>query len=281
MIYGNTCQETEFQQYIYTSSLMDSRLLDNDKASLHMDDLWSTWFGVAHEQTGHLPRFCIYPRLQNLVDVASDTPTRQYPSLVSFVGDTGSGKSTIIRALIRMLAPRAQNRFQVPVQGTAGDGFDSTSSDVHLFADPHTIATEVPRFFIGRISIYDVMRTTNSLLSDCEGFSGTDTPLAHQLVLEAAKAQMYRAKQDAALLSAPVPAREVVDPLAQHTSSASIQVDLQWGNVLAPLGRQTALAPKRPGQIDPKSRSMVVKNIYPRLLYAFSDVVCFVTNNSR
>jgi hypothetical protein len=87
--------------------------------------------------------------------------------------------------------------------------------------------------------------------------------------------------QDGALPSAPVPAREVVDTLAQHTSSASIHIDLQWGKVLAPLGVQTAFDSKHPGQIDPKSRIMVVKTIFARLLYAFSDVVCFVTNNSR
>ncbi|KAM0227446.1 hypothetical protein ACHAP5_012176 [Fusarium lateritium] len=252
-MYGNACEETEFQQF-----------LSKDKVSLHVDDLWSTWFGVAHERSGHFPQLSIYPRLQTLVDNTADRPPRQYPSLISFVGDTGSGKSTLIRALIRMLAPRAQESFQVPVQGTAGDGFDSTSSDVHLFADPHTGATEVPRFFV-----------------DCEGFSGTDTPVARQLVLDAAKAPVSRATQDGTLRSAPAPVREVVDPLARHTSSASIRVDLQWGKVLAPVEAQTTLGRKRPGQVDPKSRSMVVKTIYPRLLYAFSDVVCFVTNNSR
>ncbi|KAH7173285.1 uncharacterized protein B0J16DRAFT_405679 [Fusarium flagelliforme] len=260
-MYGNACEEIDFQQYIYTSSLLDSRFLNKDKASLHVDDLWSTWFGVAHEQTGHFPQLSIYPRLQTLVDVAADRPPRQYPSLISFVGDTGSGKSTLIRAIIRMLAPRAHESFQVPVQGTAGDGFDSTSSDVHLFADPNTGATEVPRFFV-----------------DCEGFSGTDTPVARQLVMDAAKAPVSRAMQDGTLRPAPAPA---VDPLARHTSSASIRVDLQWGKVLAPVEAPSALGRKRPGQVDPKSRNMVVKNVYPRLLYAFSDVVCFVTNNSR
>lgn len=152
-MYGDVCEEIDFQQYMFTSSLVDSRFLEKDKTSLHVDDLWSTWFGVPHEQHGHFPRLCIYPRLERLVDTVTDRPGRQYPSLVSFVGDTGSGKSTLIRAMIRMLAPRSQRSFRVPVQGTAKDGFDSTSSDVHLFADPRTRATEVPRFFVGKMTI--------------------------------------------------------------------------------------------------------------------------------
>ncbi len=33
--------------------------------------------------------------------------------------------------------------------------------------------------------------------------------------------------------------------------------------------------------VHPKSREAIVKELYPRLLYTFSDVVCYVTNNPR
>jgi hypothetical protein len=148
-MYGDPCQEVDFEDFIYTSWLLDCRFIDQDKESLHIDDLWSTWFGVPHDQEGPKPQLFIYPRLQRLVAAAHDKPVRQYPSLVSFVGDTGSGKSTIIRAIIRMLAPRAHKDYRAPVPGTASNEFDSTSSDVHLFADPGTLFSEVPLMFVG------------------------------------------------------------------------------------------------------------------------------------
>jgi len=144
------CHEVEFQEFVYMGWLLESKYLDKDKTSLHVDDLWSTWFGVPQDQDGRRPRLFIYPRLQRLITEAPDQKPRQYPSLISFVGDTGSGKSTVIRAIIRMLAPRAHRDHRAPVPGTASDGFDSTSSDVHLFADPGYIAAENPLFFVGK-----------------------------------------------------------------------------------------------------------------------------------
>ncbi|EXK77612.1 hypothetical protein FOQG_17687 [Fusarium oxysporum f. sp. raphani 54005] len=263
-MYGDPCEEIDFQEYIFTSWLLDSRFLDKDKTSLHVDDLWSTWFGVPHDQEGSYPQLCIHPRLERLIDNVTDRPARQYPSLISFVGDTGSGKSTLIRAIIRMLAPRSQKQYRVPVQGAAEDGFESTSSDVHLFADPHTSSTEVPRLFV-----------------DCEGFSGTDTPVSRQLILDARKSPVSQTMRDGTLRHTPVPARQAVDPVLEHASSASNRIDLKWGRILAPIDTPRVYGRKVLGQVDPKSRSTVVKTLYPRLLYAFSDVVCFVTNNSR
>jgi hypothetical protein len=154
-LYTEPCEEVNFEEFAYTASLLDSRLLDEDKTALHVDDLWSTWFGVPHNQQGPLPQLHIYPRLQHLVSNNPNPqwPPRQYPSLISLVGDTGSGKSTLIRAIIRMLAPRAHKDYRVPVPGSAHDGFDSTSSDVHLFSDPGTISSRTPLFLVGMFFI--------------------------------------------------------------------------------------------------------------------------------
>lgn len=70
------------------------------------------------------------------------------------------------------------------------------------------------------------------------------------------------------------------DPQAEHAATATIKVDLKWGQVVATVehsipGRKTL------GEVAADTRKVLVKNLYPRLLYAFSDVVCFVTNNSR
>ncbi len=154
-LYSEPCQEVDFEEFVYTASLLDSRLQDGDKTALHVDDLWSTWFGVPHDQEGPLPQLHIYPRLHQLIadNPNPKRPPRQYPSLISLVGDTGSGKSTLIRAIIRMLAPRAHKDYRVPVPGSASDGFDSTSSDVHLFADPGTRSSTSPLYFVGTFHI--------------------------------------------------------------------------------------------------------------------------------
>jgi hypothetical protein len=101
----DTCKSpTEFTEYIWIQHLLYSNTSPEEQATLHRKDIWSTWFGVPHQQ--ETPRLYIYPRLQLLISEAQalrddDKELEQFPSLVSFFGDTGGGKSTIIRALIR------------------------------------------------------------------------------------------------------------------------------------------------------------------------------------
>lgn len=129
--------------------LFDARLLDKSSA-LHVDDIKATWFGVPLAQPeAPYPQLYIWNRLRNLVSEAADAPPRQYPSLVSFVSPTGAGKSTLIRALIRMLEPVGFKDFDAPVPGGISEMFVSTSSDVHLYADPRTRVSKAPIYFAG------------------------------------------------------------------------------------------------------------------------------------
>ncbi|KAK3996362.1 hypothetical protein QBC44DRAFT_403535 [Cladorrhinum sp. PSN332] len=258
------CKEVDFDDFIYTAWLLDSRFIDSEKEFLHIDDCWSTWFGVPHYQDGPFPQFYIYPRLQNLISTGRHgRPDRQFPSLISFVGDTGSGKSTLIRAMIRMLAPRAHKSYRAPVPGSPTDGFDSTSSDVHLFADPATLREEDPMLFV-----------------DCEGFSGTDTPVARKILSEASQSNTaYHFDRQPSK-------RTGRDLLSDHQCTTLHRIDLEWGKVLVPVtppveGPSSRRSRRSAGHVDIDSRKIVVRTLYPRLLYAFSDVVCFVTTNAR
>ncbi|KAH0565578.1 hypothetical protein GP486_001028 [Trichoglossum hirsutum] len=95
-----------------------------------------------------------YSRIADLL-TGNRVPETQCPSLVSFIGRTGSGKSTLIKSLIRFGCQSAPTPGTEPVTSSPNTAHKSTSSDVHLYSDPGTQHEEHPL-----------------LLADSEGFRG-------------------------------------------------------------------------------------------------------------
>jgi hypothetical protein len=150
-MFREPCERTEFSDFVWINRLLDSNVSRRKQRNLHMKDVWATWFGVPYYQsTDSRPQLYTYSRLQNLLQRHTIGQVGdQYPALVSFYGDTGGGKSTLIRALIRNNAPD-DDFFDAPVPGNQVDLNKSTSGDVHLYADPLTINTEGPLFYAGK-----------------------------------------------------------------------------------------------------------------------------------
>lgn len=89
------------------------------------------------------------------------------------------------------------------------------------------------------------------------------------------------------------PSKSTKELVEDHASTASTKIPLVWGHNLFSVpdaasagslgagvypGYQTNT--KR-GYVQSETRDLIIKRLYPRTLYGFSDVVCFVTNNSR
>lgn len=133
---------------------------------LHEEDSSTKWFGVARDLTGR-PNFEDYGRYASLMSSISPIESlgNRYPQLVSFIGVTNAGKSTLIKMLVNHDADgvSSENRalFPSPVVGSVVNDTLPTSGDVHLYADPATHAEQLPMLY-----------------ADCEGFEGGErTPL--------------------------------------------------------------------------------------------------------
>ncbi|KAM0714524.1 hypothetical protein Q7P37_009820 [Cladosporium fusiforme] len=142
----------------YQSSLNPSRDIHVIR-KLHEEDQKTQWFGVIRETSRTLFKsHDRYPTLMSGMLAATDFDDR-YPKLVSFIGVTNAGKSTLIKMLIeRKTANQGKNTardFPTPVVGSAVHDSLTTSDGVHLYADPAT-HTEASPF----------------LFADCEGLEG-------------------------------------------------------------------------------------------------------------
>ncbi|KAK0721616.1 hypothetical protein B0T26DRAFT_800576 [Lasiosphaeria miniovina] len=133
---------------------------EEEQSDRHGGDIDTTWFGVdkdANQSFLHTSN--------RLVEVLHESQTgeftERFPQLVSFVGQTGAGKSTVIKMLISREQGRMRDMAQqdiadqpCPVPGLVGDNMPTTG-DVHLYSDPGTYYSQKPIF-----------------LADCEGMTG-------------------------------------------------------------------------------------------------------------
>ncbi len=240
-------------------AILEAKTTSAEQDRLHKNDEDTTWFGVIREDA-ELPIFRDYGRYAGIMadtlgpsshhrsDCTVGVRDHRFPSLVSFVGQTGesaitgnrktcsystlgAGKSTIIKLVID-LSTKDNESFPSPVVGAVGLDLP-TSGDVHLYSDPQTSKSNNP-----------------ILYADCEGLEGGERePLGARLKKKEKASKIGR-----------IDSFEKKVQKAQHTSEREIT----WADTNAK-----------------RSREFAVTNLYPRLLYTFSDVVVFVLKNPR
>jgi hypothetical protein len=126
-----------------------------EQARLHDQDEDTSWFGTGKDSDTGETVFRDFGRYSRLVEeLSSRRRLTRFPALVSFVGQTGAGKSSLIRLLVETLAPLSAAP-EVPVVGSTLHSDVPTSGDVHLYPDLTTFETNQPIFY-----------------ADCEGLDG-------------------------------------------------------------------------------------------------------------
>ena len=213
---------------------------------MHDNDLQSLWFSVTNDVFEDFPRFSQLVNehpLKNEVEVC-------FPRLVSFIGRTGAGKSTIIRTLLEKPwltgAKDMTQAEKVPVVGKRNSTVP-TSGDVHLYADylPEKEFLDRPIFY-----------------ADCEGFDGgavvPSGSFAHK------RSQMNRRRY------------------SNHGQNFQSKVD-DWIQYLVRHARRKtfSLLSYDPNTGNVPTREHYIEKLFPRLLYNFSDVVVFVVKEPR
>ncbi|KAI1108792.1 FabD/lysophospholipase-like protein [Nemania sp. NC0429] len=201
--------------------ILEPTRTEEEHAAELLEDQDTTWFGYGRDASNH-PQLNDYGRFAAIMaETHTEDAGERYPQLASFIGETGAGKSTLIKLLIdrQDLSPQG-SRYYSPVTSSNQDRI-STTGDVHLYADPSTLYATSPLLFI-----------------DCEGLSGGE--------------------------AAPKQLKQSQDSSANYPRRYAVPRKIEW-----------ALTPQT------QKREFAVSQLYPRILYTFSDVVVFVLRNPR
>lgn len=211
-----------------------------EQQMLHIEDEDTTWFGMARNSQNQ-PVFQDYGRYPAMMaDTNTGDHKLRYPQLVSFIGQTGAGKSTLIKMLIDQQErhlPTHDTTFPSPVVGSMAHENVPTSGDVHLYSDPATCFGEYPMLY-----------------ADCEGLEGGEhLPISAQYrnapTLPRDEKRDHQGKQR----------RKKVSKGMRCTQRA-----IEWAD-----------------SFEKQKRQYAVTELYPRLLYTFSDVIVFVLRNPK
>jgi hypothetical protein len=236
-------------------SIVEPTASEQEQENLHRADEETTWFGVLPDPSGEL-LFHDFGRYDEFLAQSDFRPrSGQFPSLISFVGKTGAGKSTIVKGLIRLFSNTAE--LATPVVGMTRHLEVPTSGEVHLYWDSQSMLTNRPLMY-----------------ADCEGLgAGSQDPMA-------ARATAIR-DNDRSNLASRLESRPGHSSTNRMTPDMQSQHSLEWATGSQKNSRGITRKIHWLQQGHRCDREFIVENLYPRLLYTFSDIVVLVMRNAK
>lgn len=124
------------------------------------------------------------------------------------------------------------------------------------------------------------------MIADCEGLRGSGQSSASRLASGQSLRKPHLERRTLKDMSRNA-LKNYQDEIIEHKETSTNKLHLQWASctaALSTLGTSSTGVPanvvERP-HLDVKSQGLIVRELYPRLLYTFSDVVCYITNNPR
>ncbi|KAM0714544.1 hypothetical protein Q7P37_009840 [Cladosporium fusiforme] len=199
-------------------------------AELHENDRRAKWFDIGRDVLGRpvFEDYGCYSSLFASASAATGHEGRMFPQLVSFIGVTNAGKSTLIKLLVSLSqhgkVANDEGGFPSPAVGNAADDKVRSAGGVYIYKDPATSGGDRPTLFV-----------------DCESFEGGEK----------------------VSLDSRMNLRDHAEPSGGSGTPLRAR-SIQWATT-----ERT------------RQREFIVSNLYPRLLYAFSDCVVFVTRNPK
>ena len=190
------------------TSVIEPSVNDAEQNQLHIADDDTTWFGVLPDQAGEL-MFHDFGRYEEFLAQSIFTPkSAQFPSLISFVGPTGAGKSTIVKALVKLFVSGSEaSKQQAPVVGMTQHQAVPTSGEVHLYWDPSSLLTNRPLMY-----------------ADCEGLGGgSREPMAARATATKDKKTLTKERKDRSRLRSGSESYASSDSYGQPSKPISIR----------------------------------------------------------